>query len=144
MQIDLVMFPKTRLHLPDRNVPPVRRFSVRRDVEISQVAPRPVCKQAIDRQQLSPPSRLDCACQMCSRHYSSHNWRSPLLILFPPLQLSKRMLSRGGSVTVSGQILTHASCCETVTVANYIFSQRWEHHLANIRVDGKIIILPTI
>lgn len=115
----------------------LRRSSVQQDVEISRVALWTVHKHAIDRHQLSPPSRLDCVCQKCSCHYASHNSRSPLLILFPPLKLSKRMLSRGGSVTVSGQILTHASCCETVTVANYIFTQWRKHNLGNIRMDGK-------
>lgn len=69
-----------------------------------------------------------------------------LLILSLPLKLSKRMWSRGGNVTVSGQILTHASCCDTATVANYIFAQWQKHHLGNIRMDGKKknLILPTI
>lgn len=52
--------------------------------------------QLIDTDRLSLPSRLDCVCQMCLSHYSSHSLRSPLLMLFPPLKLSKRMLSRSG------------------------------------------------
>lgn len=134
--------PKTRLHLPDQKSQ--RRLSVQQDVEISQVVLNTVHKHAIDRHQLSPPSRLDWVCQMCSSHYSSHNSRSPLLILFPPLKLSKGMLSRGGNVTVAGQILTHTSCCDTATVANYIFTQWQKHNLGNIKMDRKILIFPTI
>lgn len=53
---------------------------------------------------------------------------------FPSSQTIKENVKQGEkNATVSGQILTHASCCDTVTVANYIFYSIKKYNLHNIK-----------
>lgn len=76
-------------------------------------------------------------CQMFSCHYSSHNSRFLQFILSPFSSSIKENPKQTENAAVSGQILTHSSRGDTVTVVNYIFTLQSKYCHCNIRISGE-------